>query len=343
VGVALACAGLLACASSLGCVASTWDAAAWARSRPELAGRPIGRLGDATPYLLAADDTLHLFLCRWPGVAPIRTALPPDASSEEEALLRRAIEAWERVVPGLRFEIVDAADAPLRIVFREDAREGARTAAVCRAVPPFDAEEALDATLVAAEIRLQRQGRDAWGRPRVLSREELVGVAAHELGHALGLQGHARAGASVMRLEAASVRRVGARLLDGGVLDEEAVRALYALPSGARVGRRALAPGATVTPDAIARRALGAGERVAYLRLGDSSLRVSWGPDSHFVYYLRHPVELVSEKRDFLQSLSAPPRPVPKVQPMSGSISRAFASRFAAGATSPSVFNTIER
>jgi hypothetical protein len=337
-GGALSCAAL-----AIGCAAAAWDADAWARSRPELAGRTVGRLGDVTPYLIAADDTLHLFLCRWPLDAPLRVSLPADANPDERRLLAQALHAWERVV-GLRFEVVET-EAPLRLRFRDDEGEGARTAAECRVAPPFDAEGPLDAVLVDAEIELRRDERDAWGRPRELSAAEFLGMAAHELGHALGLQGHATRGASVLRREPAAVRRVGERLLAGEVLAEDAGAALYALSSGARVGQRALPSGATRAVDAMGARARARGRSTADLRLGDTALRVSWGPDPDLVYHLKDPAKLSAGKIDFLDAMvpTIRGRPGAGRHPMSGSNSRAFASRFAAGATSPSVFRTNER
>jgi Matrixin len=285
--------------SALGC-ARTWDAHSWAGTRPELAGHSVGRLGDAKPYLIAADDTLVVFLCRWSLDAPLRVSLPPDASSEERGLLGRALRAWEGVVPGLRFEEV-VGEAPLTVRFREDDREGARTAAECALRTPIPARGPLDAAIVAASVELRRSERDAWGRPIALTGPELLGSAAHELGHALGLQGHARRGDSVMVLEVDAVRRIGRRLARGEALEEPAMSALYALPSGSVVERRPLAPGATAAVDAGAARAEASGLSVAAVRVGDRGAWIRWGSD--FEYFLRNPAELVSGELEFEQSL----------------------------------------
>ena len=336
-------AGAIAAATALACTA-TWDAEGWARAHPELTGRPLGRLGDATPYLIAADDALHLFLCRWPLDGPLAVALPSDASPAERALLARALAAWEDAVPGLRFAPgARGQDAPLRLRFAAGEREGARTSATCRVRAPLAGAGPLDAALVAAEVALRRSEGDAWGRSVPLSDAELLGSAVHELGHALGLQGHARRGPSVLVREPAAVRRVGERLLAGGVLREDAAAALHALPSGTRVGRRALAPGATAGVDALARRARARGREVLWLQLGDRALRVAWGSEPELVYYLSDPAQLASGSSDFSESLWLPAAPVGAGQPTSGSSSRAFASRFAAGAGSPSDFSTSDR
>jgi len=341
-----------------GC-AATWDAEALAARRPELAERPLGRLGDATPYLWAARDTLTLFLCRFPGDAPLRVALPADASDAERALLVRALRAWEAVVPGLRLVPVTsgegaagAAPAAIRIRFREAGPEGARTAAECAVEPPgAQAGAVLDARLVAADVVLRRAEGDAWGRPVPLSEAELLGSALHELGHALGLQGHARRGPSVLVRDVDAVRRAGRRVGRGEPLREDAMAALYALPSGLVIERRALAPGATRRIDAAAARARAAGREGARVRVGDGSVRIAWGPEPTFEYYLRDPVQLIRGEAEFSESLLPPAPPPPgarrdgrgAAQPMSGSISRALARRFAEGAVSPSAFSTIDR
>ena len=284
-----------------------WDAEGWARGRSELAGASVGRLGDATPYLIASRGALHLFLCRWPLDAPLRTSLPRDASDAERSLLATVLRAWEDAVPGLRFELTPA-DAALRLRFREEGREAAHTAASCRVAPPFDREEALDARLVAAEVSLRRAEPDAWGRPRALSPAELAGSAAHEIGHALGLQGHARSGRSALRRESPAVRRLGERLLAGEPLREPAARALYALPPGVRVGRRALPPGATDGVDEVARRAAARGGGAARLQLGDDALRVVWKAEPDLVYYLREPRQLARGELEFAETVVLPDR-----------------------------------
>jgi hypothetical protein len=275
-----------------------WDAEVWARTRPELAGRSGGRLGDATPYLVAADDRLHLFLCRWPLDAPLRTSLPPDANAEERRVLGEVLRAWERAVPGLHFATGEGT-APLRLRFREGGREAAHTAARCRVAPPFDGTDGLDAELVDAEVALRRAEGDAWGRTRTLGPAELAGSAAHEIGHALGLQGHAGSGRSALRRDPAAVRRLGERVLAGEPLLEDAAVALHALHTGVRVAVRALAPGATAGVDAIARRAAAEGRTAAVLQLGDRGLRTAWGPEPELMYYLRDPRELVANELEF--------------------------------------------
>ena len=332
-------AGWLLAGLGWACAGPVWDATTWAEARPELAGRDVGRLGDATPYLIASADRLHLFLCRWPDGGAIPVSLPPDASETERALLDRALVAWERAVPGLRFAATDG-EAALRLRFSTRGREGASAAVVCRVTPPFDRAGPLDARLVDAELVLRREEADAWGRPRRLADEELLGAAVHELGHALGLQGHVGRGGSALRREPEAVRRVGRRVLGGASLVEPAAAALYALPSGVRVETRRLPRGASAPVDAIAQRALEAGAQSVWLQLGDRAQETRWGPDPSLVYYLKDPAELVMGSSSLRQALSLPSHAGAARQPMSGSRERALAMRFAAGAVSPRVFKT---
>jgi hypothetical protein len=284
----------------------------WARSRPELAGRPIGAIGDATPYLLPAEDALFFFLCRWSLDAPLRVSLPPEASADERALLGRALRAWEAAVHGLHFAEV-VGPAPVKLRFRDTGREGARTAVDCEVTPPFARDGGpLRARLVSAQIDLRRAERDAWGRPIELAKAELLGSATHELGHALGLQGHARRGKTVMVRDVSAVRRIGEQLLDEEKpkpLREPAMAALYALPSGTVLERRPLAPGATAAVDAIAQRGGAAGGSRAAIRVGDRAAAVRWGPGPELVYYLRDPQEILDGDLEFADALDLPDRP----------------------------------
>src|SRR5262249_44779750 len=157
----------------------TWKAEDWAATRPELAGQPLGRLGDMTPYVLPADDALYFFVCHWPLDAPLRVSMPPDSNSHERELLEKALHAWEAVVRGVRFEIVEGA-APIRLRFRDTGPEGARTAVDCEVTPPRSPEVPLNARLVAAQIELRRAERDPWGKPIELSGYQMLGSATHE-------------------------------------------------------------------------------------------------------------------------------------------------------------------
>jgi hypothetical protein len=109
----------------------------------------------------------------------------------------------------------------------------------------------LAAKLVFASIHLRVESADPIGRPVSLSTEELAGAALHELGHALGFQGHVRMGESAMRYQVDAIRRAGRRVLAGEPLRDETLRALYSVPSGVVVGRSPLPPGHTEPVDRL--------------------------------------------------------------------------------------------
>jgi len=299
------CGALLALYAA-GCAEQAWNADEWAVTRPELSGRSIGRLGDMTPYLLPADDALLFFVCHWSLDTPLHVSLPPDANSQERELLEKALRAWEAVVNGLHFEVVEGA-APIRLRFRDTGPEGARTAVDCDVAPPFSGG-ALHARLVSAQIELRRAERDQWGKPIELAANQMVGQAAHELGHALGLQGHAQGGKTVMVRETYNVGRIGEKLNGEKPkpLQEPAMEALYSLPSGTVIERRALPPGSTKPVDAIAQRALAQGATRAQVRVGDRTAAVRWGPGPDLVYYLREPAKLLEGDLEYEDALSLP-------------------------------------
>jgi hypothetical protein len=291
-----------------GCAGEAWNAQDWAATRPELAGRNIGRLSDVTPYVLAADDAVIFFVCHWPLDAPLRVSLPPDANSHERALLEKALRAWEAVLPRLHFDVVEGA-APVRLRFRDTGPEGARTAVDCEATPPFATGERIEARLVSAQIDLHRAERDPWGKPVELAANQMLGSAVHELGHALGLQGHAEGGKTVMVRETYTIEKIGEKLNDEKKpkpLQEPEMQALYSLQTGTVIERRALAPGATKAIDAIAARARAQGAARATVRVGDRGALVRWGPGPDLAYYLKEPAELLEGDLDFEDSLSLP-------------------------------------
>jgi hypothetical protein len=258
--------------------------------------------------VLAADDALIFFVCHWPLDAPVRVSMPPDSNSHERELLEKALHAWEAVVKGLHFEVVEGT-APLRMRFRDTGPEGARTAVDCEVAEPIAAGEQLDARLVSAQIDLHRAERDQWGKPIELAATQMLGSAAHELGHALGLQGHTQGGKTVMVRETYAIEKIGEKLNDEKKpkpLQEPEVQALYSLPSGTVIERRALAPGATQAIDAMAQRARALGARRVTVRVGDRGAVVRWGPGPELAYYLKEPAKLLDGDVDFADALTLP-------------------------------------
>ena len=285
---------------------SGFDVPALERAYPSLARRSGHRLADTTPYPLPLLDGVTLFLCRWSIEAPIPVALPDAATVRERRLLLTALAAWSDAGLGLRFREVDPAQAAIAIEFadgdppgpdpgaapgagpdsRPDARPDARPAgsgdvlADCAVSQRFDAlrgdVRSVAASLRFAAVRLVRSQRDALGRSRPLQDAELLGVALHELGHALGYRGHARRGVSVMVRNVEQVRRIGAAVLAGESFRDDSVAALYAVPSGTVVGVLDVEPEKTAILRRLAGVADRAGWRGPYVRVGDRAAEILW-------------------------------------------------------------------
>jgi hypothetical protein len=276
-----------------GCAAS-WDVEALAARQPALAALEGQRLGDLTPYALPVQGQLLWFLCRFELDAPIRVALPPDALDAERALLLRALAAWEQAVPGLHFARVEPDAAEIALVFApDDPRVAATTEAECRVTHAAQVDvagERLPARLVHARVALRRAQLDWRGHAAPLSEAQQLGAALHELGHALGYQGHARAGETVMVRDVERVRDIGRRVLEGGAFSDLAVSALYRVDSGTLVERAELPSGRTAPVDRLASFAAQHGDGSLFVRVGDVAGRVAFfGPDPglHRVF-LRH-------------------------------------------------------
>jgi hypothetical protein len=271
--------------AALGLVALTgcaglWDVGALEQRYPGLAARGAGALGDAVPYPLPLAGRLTLFLCRWVPESALSVSLPPDASAEERSLLELALDAWQGTSLGVEFEIAKQGASGNDIEIRFSERESAYTAttgAEC-AIDTDAGENAdvLSAEIVFARISLRRSDRDALGRRVPLRDEEILGSALHELGHALGYQGHARRGTTVMWSSVDHVRQTGRRVLEGRGFEDAALEALYRVPSGVVVGRRDLPEGRTDRIDRLRALAPQLGLTGPFVRVGDHAARISW-------------------------------------------------------------------
>jgi hypothetical protein len=102
----------------------------------------------------------------------------------------------------------------------------------------------------------------------------------HELGHALGFQGHVARGSSVLSRSVDTVQRVGRRVLAGHPLEAPAVRALYAVASGRVVARSRVAAARTRPFDAMQALARSRDLSGPFVRVGDRLARMAWLPGS---------------------------------------------------------------
>ncbi len=260
---------LLIALAAPGCAERAWDLEGLERRHPALRGIAGHRLGDLTPYLLPTADTLTLFLCRWPDAARVSVSLPPDATPAERRALEAALVAWQGAGLGLRFEPHEGPGAEIVIRLAEGLLSyGANTVAQCAVDPSALGESkragVLAARMVFASIQLGR------GDPR------LAGTLLHELGHALGFQGHPKRGESVMLHSTERVRLTGRRVLAGEPFSDAALRGLYAVPSGTVLRRLSLAPGQSAVVDRLAHLAAERGLRGPFIEVGDRAGRIGW-------------------------------------------------------------------
>jgi hypothetical protein len=250
-----------------GCAEPAWQLEGLELRHPALRARSPHRLGDTTPYYLPAAGHLTLFLCRWLDGATVPVSLPANATPEQRRKLEAVLGAWEDAL-GLSFELRELSGVGIEIrLFDDMLAYAANTVADCA----IDVEalaagtpDVLPARLVFASIQMARDD------PR------LAGTALHELGHALGFQGHASRGRTVMVTATDAVRLAGERAVAGKPFDDAAVGALYAVPSGSVLARLPLARQRTSSVDrliAIGRRRGWIGPLV---RVGDEEGRIAW-------------------------------------------------------------------
>lgn len=338
--------------AALAC-ATAWEPPGLIRHQAALTRIPGQRLSDATPYLLPLAGERIAFFCRWPRERPLRVRLPADATPDEQRALEAALAAWQGVDLGLVFVRLapDGAEpADVEIAFLAPERtiraEGTGyTLADCRLRSLSAAASGamrLEARLERARIRIVRRESEDWdAQDHAFFAGEVAGVALHELAHALGFQGHARFGGGILAPDTRESTRIGRALLRGAAFDEPTLRALYALPSGVVLERRAIPPQRTAPLDAL-RAAPPPGEG-PFVRVGDRSGRIFWRrPDGreHGVTLtsvataLEHPERLVLLP-DPAPNAGAPP------QPFSSCFARSI--RRSAGSVSPSLRSTTPR
>jgi len=288
--------------SLIACVAPRggWDVAKLVAEEPRLADLSDHRLGDLIPYPVPVADGLELVSCRWRSEAPILVRLRVEG--ERLIWARRAIESLSAGLGGVEL----AAEA-----VGSGAEPGLPVASVIEVfeVEPGDTDPPLGVgdTLVACQV--SERADSAFGTPRIAEirmrsfvldqLEELVPVAAedwtgafmHELGHALGFQGHLRSGASVLVRDQSVLRRAGRAALAGKPWRDDTLEALYLLEPGRLLGRRSLTTESQRWVRAAERRVGGKAGPLGGLlaKVGDRHGEIEWASGADDVLRLHLP------------------------------------------------------
>lgn len=268
------------------------------------------RLGEISPYPRWSEAGLDLVLCRFEGGRP-QVVVLTEGLGEEAPWARLVISAMDVGLSAVQLQSVQPlASTPvskpgqaqsarldrrpqIRVVAvasprvagaGEDAppqepRPGPRglgdTLATCETRPPSVRGASTQATLVDVEIRMRRglwNVVDVW---TAVAPEEWAGAFAHELGHALGFQGHIRKARSLLGRDQDVLRRAGRAALAGEALAVPALEGLYALESGHRLDKRAVSPG-TERWRARVEAALVDRDVRHLSRVGDSAAELVW-------------------------------------------------------------------
>ncbi len=174
------------------------------RSSPRFAAS-----GSPTPIRTCCryDGRVRFFLVIGRPRRPLAVSLPPDATDDERRALRRGARGWEGRGPRRALRSVDTVSRVIEFGFvcgtvdtaRGTGHRQHRRRLSHRTASQQGGADVAGAELVLARIRIARiTNQDTQGHQRPLTTAELAGTALHELGHALGFQGHARHGDTVM-------------------------------------------------------------------------------------------------------------------------------------------------
>lgn len=269
-----------------GCARPPFDLQAVGTRHPELRAHFGHRLRDLHPYPWPRAGRLAWLTCRFETPAILAVALPRDADPEAGRALRAALAALESAGLGLRFREARAEGAAITIRLSQgpvptDTGPGlGRATADCEVLDPSSVGtavgEVVPARLVAAEVVLARSlpGAPLRERPE-LSEAELVALALHELGHALGFQGHPGGGRTVVARLPATFDELGRAALAGRPLRDPTLAALYALPSGTVLRVDRVPPVRTEPLDRLVQLAGRSGWGPPRVRVGDAVARIA--------------------------------------------------------------------
>ncbi len=294
---------LLACAAPRG----GWDVARLLMEEPQIAELASQRLGDLTPYPALQGGAVKLISCRWPTTRPIRVRL--RLSGERNDWARRAVESLSRGSIGVHLEILSAPrDVPdsaalidvVEVASEVEAGPGGAGDTLVSCDVSSGPQGALG-TLTRAEIEMRSVVRDGLDRTVPLSAEEWTGAFMHELGHALGFQGHVRSGESVLVLDWDRLRVAGRRALSGAAWRDDTLEALYLLEIGRLLGWREISSQTQHWLDAVEVQLGGRGIG-PWASVGDRNAQLEWKTEEGIALRLRFPdwLRQLNERRSLI-------------------------------------------
>jgi hypothetical protein len=244
-GVASLALWATACPAPLG----GWDVASLVAEEPALTDEAGKRLGDLIPYPAPDADGLSLLACRWPSDRPIPVRLELTGPHLEWAT--RALVSLSE--GSRRFEFVIESTSASAVGNATEVR-GIDVVGIVshQASGPIGVGDTLVGcdvsdprsdrfgSLTGARIEMRAFVRDQIEEPVEVSDVDWTAAFLHELGHALGFQGHVRGGASILVRDQTLLRRAGRAALAGRPWPDPTLDALYTLEPGHVLGRRAL-------------------------------------------------------------------------------------------------------
>lgn len=246
---------------------------------------------------------VELLACRFDLDRTLRVVI--DVAPERADWARRAVASVLGGIDGLRFEMRLAADPPIEATsvgsaaptrtepaapvagrgeiriadYHGPAEKGPRGAGDTLVVCAGEASAGvLRGEILSAEIRMRTSVRGVIDEVQILDAATWTGALVHELGHALGFQGHPRDGDSILVLEQDRLRRAGRWALAGDVWEDPILAALYRVEIGRSLGDRVLSVSSRSWVHAIEQRRLAVGDAIGPARanVGDRDAQLVW-------------------------------------------------------------------